>query len=163
MKKTDKSDNKKVDANITSKLTRRATNTVKTSLKSKQTKTSIDKSAKTTSGRIEPEAPKKQFPEKVPFWTRMRIGGKHTSLVIDKEKVVNKKTKKEEPGFVYREATHKEKKDREKIFPNPDRTDPDPMYLKRPEKKPQRLFEPHNKVLDMPEHLKKRYEKNNTK
>ena len=48
---------------------------------------------------------KSTFPEKVPFWTRMKVGGKHPALVIDREKVVNKKTKKEEPGFVYREGT----------------------------------------------------------
>ena len=106
---------------------------------------------------------KNTFPEKVPFWTRMKVGEKHPALIIDREKVVNKKTKKEEPGFVYREGTHTYKKDREELKPNPDRTDKDPMYLKRPEKKPQRLFEPHNKKLDMPKHLKQRYDKNNYK
>ena len=71
-----------------------------------------------------------------------------------------------EPGFVHREAIHSNEdgsnvKGYEKIEPNPDPTDKDPMYLKRPSKLPKRLFEPHNKSLNMPEDLKKRYEKNN--
>lgn len=47
--------------------------------------------------------------------------------------------------------------------PNPDKSDPEPMYLKRPAKKPKKLFAPHNKELTMPEDLKKQYEKNNKK
>lgn len=77
--------------------------------------------------------------------------------------VVNKKTKKLEDSFVDHEATHTYRKDFEKIFPNPDSSDKQPMYLRRPTKKPKRLFEPHNKKLIMPKHLKDRYDKNNHK
>ena len=82
-------------------------------------------------------------------------------MVIDEEKVINKRTKKLEDGFVDREATHSWRKDYEKTFPNPDESDKDPMYLKRPSKKPKRLFEPHNKKLVMPKYLKDRYKNNN--
>lgn len=109
------------------------------------------------------KATQKAFPEKFPFWARLKISKKRTTLVIDKEDVVDKKTKKQEPGFVHREATHTARKDYEKIDPNPDKADPDPMYLKRPSKLPQRMFEPHNKNLDMPEHLKEKYKNNNNK
>ena len=37
------------------------------------------------------------------------------------------------------------------------------MYLKGPRKIIKRLVKPHEKDLDMPEHLKTRYEKNNNK
>ena len=103
------------------------------------------------------------FPKKFPFWARIKIGKKRTTLVIDEEKVINKRTKKIEDGFVDREATHTPRKDFEKIYPNPDPMDEKPMYLKRPSKKPKRLFEPHNKILNMPKHLKDRYDKNNYK
>ncbi len=87
---------------------------------------------------------------------------KPTTLVVDKTLVRNKRKKTVEDGFVYRQATHTQKKgDYEEIRPNPDRSDSNPMYLKRPDKKPQRLFEPHNKDLDMPQHLIARYDKNN--
>lgn len=105
----------------------------------------------------------KQFPNKFPFWARLKISKKRTTLVIDEELLLDKKSKKEESSFVHREATHTAKKDYEKVFPNPDRTDKRPMYLKRPSKLPKRMFEPHNKQLDMPQHLKERYEKNNNK
>lgn len=104
-----------------------------------------------------------EFPKSFPFWARLKISKNRTTLVIDSEMVVNKKTKKKEDGFVHREATHTQKKDYEKIDPNPDKDDPKPMYLKRPRKHPKRLFSPHNKELDMPESLKERYEKNNNK
>ena len=94
---------------------------------------------------------------------KLKIEKHRTTLVIDEEPVVNKKTKKAEPGFVHREATHTAGKGFEKIEPNPDRTDKSPMYLKRPTKAPKRLFEPHNKKLVMPESLKNRYDKNNKK
>lgn len=106
---------------------------------------------------------KKAFPENFPFWARLKISKRRTTLVIDEEPVVNKKTKKTEPGFVHREATHTYKKDFEQVVPNPDRDDPAPMYLKRPRKLPKRMFEPHNKDLNMPETLRKRYDKNNKK
>ena len=108
-------------------------------------------------------ATKKTFPEKFPFWARLKISKDRTTLVIDEKDVINKKTKKLESGFVHRESTHTKKKDYEEINPNPDKSDPNPMYLKRPEELPKRLFKPHNKELDMPEHLQKRYEKNNKK
>ena len=104
---------------------------------------------------------KKEMPTRFPFWARLKISKKRTTLVIDKEDIIDKKTKKKEAGFVHREATHTGKKEYEKIYPNPDRADPKPMYLKRPTKLPQRMFEPHNKELEMPEHLKEKYEKNN--
>lgn len=73
------------------------------------------------------------------------------------------KDKKLKVGFVDREATHSYRKDFEKIFPNPDISDKQPMYLNRLTKKPKRLFEPYNKKLIMPKHLKDRYDKNNHK
>lgn len=102
---------------------------------------------------------KKEFPSKFPFWARLKISKQRTTLVIDEEPVINKKTKKEEDGFVHREATHTKKDDYEEIKPNPDRTDSEPMYLKRPRKLPKRMFEPHNKNMDIPDDLKKRYSK----
>ena len=84
-------------------------------------------------------------------------------MVIDEERSVNNKTGKETDMYVHREAIHTYKKDREEIFPNPDLEDSDPMYLKRPSKKPKVLFKPHNKQLSMPEHLRQRYSKNNKK
>ena len=54
-------------------------------------------------------------------------------------------------------------RDYEKIEPNPDPMDNKPMYLKRPKKTPKRLFEPHNKKLNMPDTLRERYDKNNKK
>lgn len=106
---------------------------------------------------------KKEFPKEFPFWARFKLNKKRTTLVIDEEKVFDKKSKKVEDSFVHREATHSYKKDFEKIDPNPDRTDNRPMYLKRPTKKPKRVFEPHNKDLTMPKYLKDRYSKNNNK
>jgi hypothetical protein len=106
---------------------------------------------------------KKEFPDKFPFWARLRIGKNRTTLVIDEAPAINKKTKKLEDGFVDREAIHTKKKDYEEIKPNPDKADKRPMYLKRPTKKPKKMFKPHNKNLEMPETLKKRYEKNNEK
>lgn len=106
---------------------------------------------------------KKEFPTKFPFWARFKPSKKRTTLVIDETKVIEKKSKKEVDGFVHREATHSYRKDYEIIEPNPDTTDNDPMYLKRPSKKPKRMFEPHNKNLDMPKHLEEKYSKNNSK
>ena len=155
-KKTEKKSTAKTKNTKTGKTVAKTASQRKTATKKAQTKKSTQKT-------VTKKTRSKEFPEKVPFWARLRIGGQHPSLIIDREDVVNKKTKKEEKGFVYRESTHVEKKDREEIFPNPDKSDPRPMYLKRPAKKPQRLFEPHNKELSMPDKLKKRYEKNNNK
>lgn len=104
------------------------------------------------------------FPNAFPFWARLKISKRRITLVIDESDAINKKTKKTEPGFVHREATHSYKKgDVEEVVPNPDKTDSRPMYLKRPRKLPKYFFLPHNKDLDMPEYLKERYSKNNKK
>lgn len=106
---------------------------------------------------------KKEFPKRFPFWARLKINKKRTTLVIDEEFTGNKKTNKLEDMFVHREATHTYKKDFERVFPNPDKNDPNPMYLKRPRKHPKRMFEPHNKRLTMPKSLADRYNKNKRK
>ena len=94
----------------------------------------------------------------------MKINKHRTSLVIDEEMVVNKKTKKLVDGFVHREATSKFHKGFEEILPNPDIDKrPNPMYLKSPRKLPKVLFETHNKKLAIPKHLRDRYSKNNKK
>lgn len=104
---------------------------------------------------------KKEFPNKFPFWARFKKNKNRTTLVIDEEYLLNKKTNKLEDAFVHREATHTYKKEFERFSPNPDRSDPNPMYLKRPRKHPKRLFEKHNKKLSMPKSLSDRYKKNN--
>lgn len=106
---------------------------------------------------------KNEFPKRYPFWARFKVNKNRTTLIIDEEPFVNKKTKKIEDGFVHRESTHSYRKGYQIIYPNPDKSDKEPMYLKRPTKKPKRMFEPHNKDLDMPQHLKDRYSKNNKK
>ena len=112
---------------------------------------------------LSPDKTKKELPKKFPFWARFRMSKQRTTLVIDETSVVNKKTNRLEDGYVHREATHTERQDYERIYPNPDKDDPNPMYLKRPRKHPKKLFEPHNKDLDMPERLRERYDKNNKK
>lgn len=102
------------------------------------------------------------FPNRFPFWARLKIYKNRTTLVIDETPVRDKHKKKTVDGFVHREATHT-KGQGESIIPNPDKGDPKPMYLKNPSKLPKRLFKPHNKDLDMPEDLRQRYEKNNHK
>ena len=103
------------------------------------------------------------FPDKFPFWARLKISKNRTTLVIDEDKVLNKKNKKYEDGFVHREATSKFHKGFEEIKPNPDATKKDPMYLKSPRKIPKNMVKPHNKELNMPKFLKDRYDKNNKK
>lgn len=77
---------------------------------------------------------------------------------------MDKKTNKMVDGVAHREATSKYHKGFEEISPNPDKDkQPAPMYLKRPRKMPKRMVKPHNKRLDMPQHLKDRYSKNNKK
>ena len=104
------------------------------------------------------------FPKKFPFWARLKINKNRTTLVIDEEDTKDKKNNFV-PGFVHRESIHgnKSNRDYEMIFPNPDVDDKEPMYLKRPSKLPQKLFKPHNKKLNMPQHLIDRYDKNNKK
>ena len=104
---------------------------------------------------------RKKFPRGFPFWARLKISKNRTTLVIDEEPGFDRTKRKFTNTFVHREAIHTYKKDYEEIIPNPDKTDPKPMYLKRPSRLPQRLFKPHNKQLDMPEHLKKKYSRNN--
>ncbi len=99
----------------------------------------------------------------IPFWGRLKIGKRRPTLVIDEEKVVHKKNKKLVPGYVHRETTHNDRKGYEEINPNPDKTDSKPMYLKGARKLPQTLIKPLEEDFDMPEHLKKRYSKNNKK
>ena len=106
---------------------------------------------------------RRKFPLSFPFWARMKISKNRTTLVIDDDPYIDKKTKKLSNNFVHRESTHTKKKDYEEIKPNPDKTDKEPMYLKRPRKLDQNLFKPHNKKLSMPDHLKDRYSKNNKK
>ena len=125
-------------------------------------------STKKTKKKAQPKqpAPKKQFPDKFPFWARLRINKNRTTLVIDEAEAYNKKKKKMEEGFVHREAIHprgdgSNVKGYELIKPNPDPMDTGDMYLKSPKKSPKRLFKPHNRQLNMPRELKERYEKNN--
>ena len=106
---------------------------------------------------------RRKFPLEFPFWARMKISKNRTTLVIDDEPTYNKKSKKISNNFVHREATHSYRKDYEVISPNPNKDDKRPMYLKRPTKMNQRLFSPHNRNLLVPEHLQKRYSKNNEK
>lgn len=107
---------------------------------------------------------KAEFPKKFPFWARLKISKHRTTLVIDEEKYSDKKTKKNIDGYVHREASSQYHKGFEKIEPNPDKDKrPNPMYLKSPRKLPKRMFEPHNKNLEMPQHLIDRYNKNNKK
>ena len=103
------------------------------------------------------------FPTKFPFWARLKFGKKRTTLVIDEDKAFDKQKKKTVDGFVHREATSVKHKDYEEISPNPDKSKKAPMYLKRPKRTPKHLFENHNKDLDMPNSLKKRYGSNNNK
>ena len=107
--------------------------------------------------------PTSQFPSEFPFWARLKISKNRTTLVIDEEKVINKKSKKIEEIFIHREATSQCHKGYEKIFPNPDKTKKEAMYLKSPRKIPKYLVKPHNKTLLMPKHLKDKYIKNNYK
>ena len=105
-----------------------------------------------------------EFPNEFPFWARFKKNKNRTTLIIDEETKLNTTTNKKEELFVHREATHTAKgNEYEKIFPNPDKTDPRPMYLKRPKKKPKNWFRPHNKKLNIPQLLIERYDKNNKK
>lgn len=106
---------------------------------------------------------KETFPSKFPFWARFKKNKNRTTLVIDEEFVKRKNSDKYDDCFVHRESTHTYKEDFEEIKTNPDKYDGDCMYLKRPRKHPKRMFRPHNKDLDMPIHLIKRYDKNNYK
>ena len=104
-----------------------------------------------------------KFPKKFPFWARLKIGKNRPTLVIDKDKIIDKVSKKVEDAFVNREVTHTYKKEYLEIKPNPDSKDPNPMYLRRPTKMPKRLFKPNNRNIDMPQILIDMYDKNNKK
>ena len=113
---------------------------------------------------------KPQFPDKYPFWARFKPNKARTTLVIDEVQVKPLDSDEVVDNFVHREAIHctDDNKyvlsgDYERIYPNPDKDDPLPMYLKRPHKHPKKLFIPHNKPLTMPEDLRLRYDKNNYK
>ena len=108
------------------------------------------------------------FPDKFPFWARLKINKNRTTLVISKADVYDHKKKKQVSGFKHRESIHvnesdlmklnkARKKGYERIFPNPDKNDLRAMYLKKPSVLPQSLFKPHNKKLDMPKYLLDRY------
>lgn len=134
----------------------------------KQSKNKRKPAANKAAGKKTPSTKSKKkadlvFPDKFPFWARLKISKNRTTLVIDETKIEDKKTKKTEDAFVHREATHTKKKEFEEITPNPDKTDKNSMYLKKPSKLPKRLFKPHNKNLSMPNNLKARYDKNNLK
>lgn len=99
-----------------------------------------------------------------PFWGILKVGKNRPTLVIDETaEAYDKQKKKKVDGFVHREATSQEGKNREKVFPNPDPKRTEPMYLKRPSKIPKRLIAPNSNNLSMPDELRKRYEKNNKK
>ncbi len=107
---------------------------------------------------------KNEFPNKFPFWGRLKISKNRTTLVIDEETIIDKKTKKLIEGFVHREATSKYHKGFEEISPNPDKDKrPNSMYLKTPRKISKKMIKPHNKHLEMPQFLIDKYNKNNKK
>lgn len=99
-----------------------------------------------------------KFPDKFPFWARFRLSKNRTTLVIDEAPAYDTKHQKEVDGFVHREATHTQGHG-EPIIPNPDKSDPNPMYLRSPRVHPKFLFIPHNKNLTIPEDLRQRYKK----
>lgn len=101
--------------------------------------------------------------QRFPFWAKLKIAKRRPTLVIDEDMVMDKQKKRFVPGFVHRETTHSEELATETIFPNPDPTDSEPMHLKSPRKLPKRFFAPIDRQMTMPEHLQKRYEKNNNK
>lgn len=88
---------------------------------------------------------KKLFPDKFPFWARLKIEKRRPTLIIDEEKAYNKNKKRMEEGFVHREVTHTKKQDYLPVIPNPNKKDKTPLYLKAPQKKPKRLFKPLKK------------------
>lgn len=105
-----------------------------------------------------------EFPKKFPFWGRLKISKNRTTLVIDEEMIIDKKTKKLVDGFVHREATSEYHRGFEEISPNPDKDKrPNPMYLKSPRKIAKRMIKTHNKKLEMPQFLIDRYDINNKK
>ena len=154
------------------KSTGKSSSSKRTSSSKKRPSKSVKKTpSKPSTGKTKDQTatnqkPKAEFPKRFPFWARLKICKNRTTLVIDEAEAYNKQRDRMEPGFVHREAIHPNEtgsnvKGYEEIKPNPDKTDAKPMYLKGPEKLPKVLFKPHNKDLDMPKHLKERYEKNN--
>lgn len=136
----------------------------KQAAKEKSVKHAVQSTGANNRGQGAAQNVEQRFPKKFPFWARLKISKNRTTLVIDEDKALDKKTDTLVDGFVHREATSEYHKGFEEITPNPDKDKrPDPMYLKSPRKLPKFLFNPHNKQLDMPEHLRKRYDKNNHK
>lgn len=125
----------------------------------------IHKTADSVKAPLSDKEYRSMFPKKFPFWAKLKINKHRPTLIIDEEQDDKNKIQ-----FVHREAIHcsEDNKyvlsgDYEKIYPNPDKSDKDPMYLKRPHKHSIKKFEPHNGGLTMPENLRQRYDKNNHK
>ena len=73
----------------------------------KKTKKPAVKPAKVkTNKNVVQSKPKKSFPDKFPFWARLKISKNRTTLVIDETDAYNKVKKRMEPGFLHREAIH---------------------------------------------------------
>ena len=53
-----------------------------------------------------PVTPKKEFPDKFPFWARFKPNKNRTTLVIDEEQVKRKNSDTVDDCFVHREAIH---------------------------------------------------------
>ena len=103
-------------------------------------------------------AKRKQFPFNFPFWARFKPCKNRTTLVINDEYIYHDGELKD-IKFIHRESTSTNRKDYEKIFPNPDKDRTEPMYLKRPTSRSINKFGIHNKNLNMPKQLKNRYKK----
>lgn len=101
--------------------------------------------------------------KRFPFWARLKIGGKHPTLVIDEDKAWDKQRNHLTDGYVHREVTHTKSRNNEEIKPNPNPMDKQPMYLKRPTKHPKKFFNSFNHDWKIPKELKDRYDKNNRK
>lgn len=121
------------------------------------------KKSKTGKKSVDSKSRKQSIPDRFPWWGRMKIAKQRPTLVIDKDKVRNKKNGKVVDAYVHREVTHSFKKQYEKVDPNPDRTDPRPMYLKNPRKVPMGMIRPDNKNWEILRNLRERYAKNNKK
>lgn len=69
------------------------------------------------------------FPDKFPFWARLRFEKKRPTLVIDEDLAYDKQRNKMVDGYVHREVTHSNNKNTEKVTPNPDKNDSGDMFL----------------------------------
>ena len=93
-----------------------------------------------------------KFPDNPPFWGRLVISKNRPTVVIDEKPAWDKQKKKMVDGFVHRELTHSEDIPGLPIK-NPDKNDPKPAKLARPNKTPQRLIMPLDKDWKIPEEL----------